>query len=250
MAWAHVQSTTATGHNVDSVAQAFASSVTAGSLLVVCVSHYTSTSGNCTVSDSKSQTYTQVGTQMAGLHDSSQKLEVWYTENAGAGATTITVNPPGSSSDIRIAILEYSGISTSGSVDVTISAQADTASTAVDTSNLTTTQANDLLVGVMTHYSATMTITPSASYTQRQENETNSADCAINVEDRNAATAGNYNATWTTASSSYWMCRAVAFKQAASSQIKKAASVAQASIKKVLGVANASVKELSGVPNS
>src|SRR5208283_2193655 len=80
---------------------------------------------------------------------------IFYAENIAGGANTITVSQAASAA-LRFAILEYSGVAKSGSLDVTAAAQGNSASP--NSGNTTTTANGDLLLGViMTSNPATFT---------------------------------------------------------------------------------------------
>src|SRR5713226_557954 len=124
---------------------AFVSPNTAGNWITVCVRGGLSNSQVFTIVDSNGNTYKQ-GAQL-GFTVSAVTLAIYYAENIKGGANTITVSDT-VSGPLRFAILEYSGVATSNSLDVPAVAATGT-STSPNSGNLTTTASGDLLLGAI-----------------------------------------------------------------------------------------------------
>jgi hypothetical protein len=112
------------------------------------------------VTDSKGNTYHNA-VQYAQTADGHTDA-IFYAENIGAGANTVTVTSSASAT-IRFAIVEFSGIVTSGSLDGTpVSAQANSVSPSSGTA--TPSQNWDLVLGGISTGSAAQTFTPTNNF--------------------------------------------------------------------------------------
>jgi uncharacterized repeat protein (TIGR01451 family) len=116
-------------------------------------------------------------------------LAIFYAENIQAGANTVTVSSSLSGTTLRFAILEYSGVARSSSLDGTASAQGISA--AAISGSTTTTVSGDLMLGVI--MTADMRVfTPGSGYTLREH-----VSAKLFIEDRIQATAGAASASGT-----------------------------------------------------
>src|SRR5258708_21878125 len=95
---------------------AFATNTTAGNWIGVCVRGGLSNSQVFTVSDSSGNTYHLA--YRLGSSSAPNTLALYYAENIKGGADTVTVTQS-VFGPLRFAILEYSGVGTSNSVDGT-----------------------------------------------------------------------------------------------------------------------------------
>lgn len=194
---AHVQSRSAQGNGVVSIALAFTSNVTAGSLLVVGGSNWGRTFGTSSCSDSRGQTYTRDVTGSNG----SPTIGVYSTPNAAAGATTVTLTATGTTDDISIAIHEYSGMATSSPAD---QARTGTGTGTTHSSGATgtTTQANELVFAVGTHNGSNVAVSAGSGYLLRQS-QTSAVDMPIATEDKTVTATGTQTATFTWDNAAY-----------------------------------------------
>jgi hypothetical protein len=126
--------------------------------------------------------------------------------SAGANAVTLTFNAAATYPDVRI--LEYSGISSSGSLDVATASTGNSASS--NSGSVTTTNAADLLVGVNIVWSGTSG--PGSGWTQRIMT---SPDGDI-VEDQVVTATGSYIASAPLVSGGPWIMQMAAFRSATS----------------------------------
>ncbi len=125
---------------------AFNSSNTAGNWIGVCI-RAGAQGETFTVTDSSGNTYHQAA-QLSDTLDtpSGNTIAIFYAENIAGGANTVTVSDT-ISGTLRFAILEYAGIATSNSLDITAGTQGSSAS---PNSGSATTSANgDLLLGAV-----------------------------------------------------------------------------------------------------
>ena len=188
------------------VSVTFTGAQTLGNLNVVVVGWNDSTASVSSVTDTKGNTYVlAVGpTVQTGVATQA----IYYAKNitaaaATANAVTVTFTPAAAFPDIRIA--EYSGLDTVNTLDVSIGAQGN--STTGNSGPVTTTNANDLLVGA--NLVQSLTSGPGTGYTSRT---ITSPDGDI-LEDRVVTTIGSYNATAPLASAA-WIMQMVAFRAA------------------------------------
>jgi IPT/TIG domain-containing protein/VCBS repeat protein len=189
-----------------SVSVPFTAAQTAGNLNVVVVGWNDTTQTVQSVADSKGNAYVRaVGpTVLTGVLTQS----IYYAKNivaAAAGANSVTVAFSGAAvyPDVRIA--EYKGIDPANPFDGAIGATG-TALTS-DSGALTTTTANDLLVGANTV--TAHTTAAGTGYTPRVITSPN-GDI---LEDRVVTVTGSYNATAPVSGGS-WVMQLVAFRAA------------------------------------
>ena len=193
-----------------SVTLPFVSAQTAGDLNVVVVGWNMATGHVQSVADTRGNTYAlAVGpTVLAGTATQS----IYYAANiaaaaAGANIVTVTFDQAVAFPDVRMA--EYSGIAAVNPVDVVVAATGNTATS--NSGTVTTTNANDLLVGA--NIVQTLTTGPGTNFTQRV---ITSPDGDI-LEDRVVTAAGSYSATAPVSPAGGWIMQMVAFTAAGSS---------------------------------
>ena len=184
----------------------------AGDLNVVVVGWNDTTAAVSSVTDSSGNLYTlAVGPTKnpgsAGTFSLTQSI--YFAKgivSAAATANTVTVRftVPANYADIRI--LEYSGLDGASPVDVTAAAIGTNATS--NSGAVTTTNANDLLVGANMVY--TSTNSPGSGFTRRM---ITAPDGDI-AEDRVITTAGSYSASAALSSAGPWIMQMVAFKGA------------------------------------
>jgi len=122
---------------------AFNANNSAGNFIGVCIR--AGHSGQVfTVTDAQGNMYRKAS-QLAETLDApnGHALAIYYAENIKGGANTVTVSD--TIDTLQFAILEYSGAATANSLDVTASAQGNSASP--NSGNATTTASGDLLLG-------------------------------------------------------------------------------------------------------
>src|SRR3989304_8830692 len=209
MAIAHVQTPAVVVVTAQSSNRAFASNVTAGNTIIVCVVNGVGGGAAIvtSVTDTLSNTYVQAG---VGNTHGNFREEIWYALNISGGSCTVTVNM-NKSTDLSFTISEFSGIATSSAVDVTGGA---TGTSTQATVNLTTTNSDDVLVGVMDHAGSTQALTSGTNFTMLQESEA-VAKMPIHSEYRIVTSTGTYAVPVDIAASVAWGIYAASFKQAA-----------------------------------
>ena len=183
---------------------AFASSNTAGNWIGVCV-RAGAQNETITVTDTKGNTYKKA----ISFNETSDgnTVGIYYAENIGGGANTVKVMVT-SSTTLRFAILEYSGVATSGSLDVTATAQGS--GTAANSGNAVTTASGDLLLGTI------MTGDPE-NYTAGSGYKIEASvpalpNTKLMVEDQIQGSSGTASASATLGASNSWAAGLAAFK--------------------------------------
>ena len=193
--------------DIPSFSVTFPSSNTAGNWIGVAIFGGQSNTHLFTVTDTNGNVYQRALTQ-GNTHDNIT-LGMYYAENIkGGGPNTITVTPDGSCY-IRIVIVEYSGVATSNSIDVTVSAMGSNVSPNSGTVN--TTANGDLLWGA----SASADADPSAGPGYTVDALVPAAPgTALTTEDQIQTTAGPASASLTFGSSKDWTMGLVAVRRA------------------------------------
>jgi len=135
---------------------------------------------------------------------------IFYAENIAGGTNTVTVSDSIPNNTLRFAILEYSGVATANSLDVTAVAQGTGAS--VSSGNATTTAAGDLILGALMTGSG-VTYTAGSGFTV-EEQVPAAANTKLIAEDQIQAAAGGVAATATLSASASWGAAVAVFKAA------------------------------------
>jgi hypothetical protein len=184
----------------------FKSAQTAGNLNVVVVGWNDSTAAVSNITDTKGNIYLPaVGpTVQTGVATQA----IYYAKNivaaaANGNSVTVTFSPAANYPDIRIA--EYSGLDTASPLDVSVGAQGNSATSS--SGAVTTTNANDLLIGA--NLVQTGTTGAGSGFTSRIITP---QDADI-LEDRIVTATGSYSATAPISPSAQWIMQIVAFKR-------------------------------------
>jgi hypothetical protein len=144
-----------------------------------------------------------------GNTDESVTLGIYYAENIKAGANQIKV-VPNAASYLRVVILEYSGVATANSLDVTAAAQGNGLSP--NSGSATTTASGDLLFGAATTADANGII-PGPGYTL-EELVPMPPGTRLTTEDQIQTNAGPASASITLGAAEDWAMGLAAFKKA------------------------------------
>ena len=202
-----VQHTGKDAATTTSTTLAFPSSNAAGNFIAVVIRGGLSKTQVFTVTDSLGNTYKQAG--QIGSNGSAVTSAIYYAENIKAGANTVTVSMT-VAGPVRLAILEYSGVAASGSLDAT--AVNTTTSTAPGSGTLTTSANGDLLLAVVATADSD-TFAAGTGYTARDFVPAEPNTKLIS-EDQVQTAAGPASATATLTVSSNWGVVLAAFKAA------------------------------------
>jgi YD repeat-containing protein len=210
---AYVQSATAVLNPGSSVTATYTSAQSAGDLNVVIIGwggkgSIPPPTAPSSVTDSKGNTYVlAVGPTGNSTGNGSQSI--YYASNilaAGAGSNSVTISF-GSTSfpHLSLQIAEYSGVATSSPLDGT-SAGIGTNAT-VTSGSVTTTNANDLLIGG--DYLDAATGAAGSGFTLRVASAYNNV-----LEDQIVTSTGSYAATAPVTGPDWWIMQIAAFKAA------------------------------------
>ena len=181
----------------------FSAAQSAGSLNVVAIGWFNTTSNILSVTDSRGNNYVLAAGPTTQAQAGRQAM--YYAANvvAGSNSVTVTFNGAVPFPDVRIA--EYSGIDLFNAFDVAISG-AGTGTTS-NSGTVTTTNANDLLVGA--NYVSSHSTGPGSGLRNRVITD---PDGSI-LEDRVVTASGSYSATAPLTDGS-WIMQMVAFRAA------------------------------------
>jgi hypothetical protein len=205
---AFVQSNSATPQSPPTtVTVRYTAAQTAGNLNVVAVGWNDSTAIVSSVTDSRGNGYALAAAPVVQSGTASQAI--YYAKNISAAAAdtntvTVTFSVAAAFPDVRIA--EYSGLDATNPLDVSVGAQGTTTSTS-NSGSVTTSSANDLLVGANLVQSTSTAA--GAGYTSR--GITQDGDI---LEDRVVTVAGSYNATAALDKVQAWIMQMAAFRAA------------------------------------
>ena len=179
---------------------AFSSANTAGNLIVVYLT-WTNTN-SVSVTDTRGNVYTNVGTRTTWGASSNESSQVFYAKNIAGGANTVRATfATAITSWADMYIHEYSGIDKADPVDVSAVDKGTTA--AMNSGSATTTNANDLIFGAGA--SSSNVNQAGTGFTSR------SSSFGNRTEDKNVTSAGAYSAT-ARQNGNAWVMHMVAFK--------------------------------------
>jgi hypothetical protein len=189
---------------------AFSSSTTPGNWIAVAIR--AGHSGQVfNVSDSRGNTYRQaVQSNITVDTPNGDTLGIFYAENIAGGTNAVTVSDSIGSSTLRFAILEYSGLATSNSLDAVATAQGT--GTVADSGNATTTASGDLLFGAILTSDA-RDFTAGTGYTIRDAVPA-LPNSKLITEDQGQSAAGPAAASASLSASAKWGAALAAFKAA------------------------------------
>lgn len=195
-----------------SLALSFSSLPAVNSLIVVKAAWFPASSTTITISDNQGNTYTQSVNAVDG--GGSVRCSIhWATATTSSGTFTVTVNPSGASDDITIVIEEYAGVTTSSPTDGATNNAGN--STGPTSNTLTPSQANDLLVAVLTHAGTDRTLTEGGGFSLAAEDEGGSAHMPIAGAYKVQTSIVTEGASWTIGTGAVqWVAGIAAFKAA------------------------------------
>jgi hypothetical protein len=192
MAPAFVQAVGSTQLNPASPTVSFGSNVSAGNAIIVYGGSYLSGTTISSVTDNLGNLYTEIPNG-SGIH-ANITWSIWATFSITGGACTVTVNYGSGSSNARIAIAEYSGVS---SFDQTSNEQglASSGPTAISSGNVTTTSASEMLVGIGFINNDGAVFTPGTGFSLDLNNVDTTLSTLLFIEDMAVSSIGSYAAT-------------------------------------------------------
>ena len=205
-------SETAASASNDSATATFSAAQNAGDLNLVVVDWEGSVQIT-SVTDSSGNTYSLLGGGadiLSSGNSSGIAQAIYYASNIAASTSnTVTVNFNGSLSGLAVRLAEYGGLDPVNPIDVTTSASGTGA--LPDSGWVTTTNPNDLLVGIeLTGSTGTR---PSPGYTGRLTTLGGTLGTDL-IEDESVTTTGAYHASAAIPVSSWWLMQFVALQLA------------------------------------
>jgi hypothetical protein len=221
MAIVLVQSTIAVVVGSQSTNLAYTSNLTAGSLLVMAEVAFAGSGGNAasgTPTDTRSHTWSGARANYAPIN-ASNAGRIWYVPAASSGTCTVTNTIIGSVGvDQTLAISEWSGAHASPLGAAGEQGDGTGTGTAVATGTTgTLAQADELIVGWVSHTGADTTIAHDAAdgFATLQENEGGSANMPLNVQYKITSATTAIIPNWTLGASRNWFGQSVTFIAAA-----------------------------------
>lgn len=209
MAWAYVKSASdgPTGAST-TVSVAFGSAVSAGSLLIAAVAASSNIATSDLTDSVNSGSWTELGATngyttggLVVLGDC--RVSLWYRLNTSAGTPTVTGTYASSSGGRMICVAEYSGIATSGALDVSGAAaqiNPGTGTDAVSSGNVSVSSTGQsLVVGIITNASDDSAITVGTTFNAARENFVRGTFRRMILEDKNQSGSGSVDADATAA---------------------------------------------------
>jgi hypothetical protein len=186
---------------------------TAGNTIIVCIAiANTTTTGQVAPTDYAGNTYTLIGNFSGGTQYTSQ---LWYIANnisAYTGANTVASGDVAAS---NIHIWEVAGLASTATLDKSASTKA-ASGTALVTASVTTTVANELILGVFCNDILHETWTLGTGYSNLETSALTQPNAFSSASEENIVTAtGNYTAAITAGHSSNNMKVIMTFKGAA-----------------------------------
>jgi hypothetical protein len=185
---------------------AFSSNNAAGNWIAVAIRSGNTTSEVFTITDTNGNTYKQA--YQFATTPSPSVFALYYAENIKGGGNTVSVSDT-VSGPLRFAILEYSGVATSNSLDATPAIAGGTGTTA-NSGTLTTGANGDLLLGMVVTPNGD-SITAGSGYTVEEAVPAPPGSKLI-VEDQIQPSAGSASATASISPSDNWGAGLAAFR--------------------------------------
>lgn len=180
--------------------EAFTTSTTAGDALILWVHWGSGTATTTAPTDDAGNTWTK----LTNIKNSNQ-AEAWYVQNAAA---TLNVTTTFSASISKVcSFLDFTGAALTSLIDAT---STDKATSTSGSASSTTTNANDMLIGLFAANSQE-TWTVSSDYVSSTSNGNTLSDL---TEYRYVTSTATYTATTTLSTSTTWMSTFVSIKDA------------------------------------
>lgn len=210
MAVAWVQSkTVASGSFANAT---FTSATTTGNLIVVAMSSNATATGSEACSDNQGNTYTK----LTGINSvQGGAYAAWYAWNITGGAThTVTVSCPSGGNATSVVVQEFSGVQASADPLDQVSTKATGSSSTPTSNSITTTVANEMVIGL---FFGTTTTSAGTGYTNLLESSSTNANRTA-MESQAALSTGTYTAT-VSSSATAWDMYVLSFKAPAGGTI-------------------------------
>jgi len=191
--------------NLQSAVLAFKSNNTAGNWIGVVIAGTPTNTDTFAVTDSNGNTYRPALT--LGGPALNTTMAIYYAENIKAGPNTVKIIP-NIGVYLRVSIVEYSGIATANSLDVTAGAVGN--SPVANSGNATTTANGDFLLGALMSLNG-HSLTGSGGYTFEQFIP-GAPSTKLSTEDQVQTASGTASANATLGFADNWMMGLAAFR--------------------------------------
>lgn len=200
--------------NLPSHDLAFDASVADGNTIIVGATFFlasTNDPAKIAISDDQGNTYYLA---IGELYASRHYAAIWYAPNCAAGVTTITIEDTDVSNIcVTFGIAEFEGLlATTGILDQTNENTAT--STDVDSGNITTTDAPEILVGIMTQDTSSRTFYEDDDWLEVYKNEDYTTIVPLEMASRLVTETGTYAAGFTLDAAVLWYAAVASFKPA------------------------------------
>jgi hypothetical protein len=198
MAITRVQVKTNSGNGVNSIAATFDSNVTSGNLIVAILSSYygDSTVGSAAASDTLTNSYATAVSVVDATNITTTVLSTYtfYALSGSGGANTVTIGSL-SGSYVVLTIIEYSGMAAASVLDQAnkFRQYSGGAEATYASGNVTTTQADELLIGAIDTLQASDIFTPDSGWSE--VGLVTNGNNSHMVFERIVAATGTYNNT-------------------------------------------------------
>lgn len=193
---------------------AFPNNNTAGNMIVVSLSSGNSsstgdfTNPTDTAGNSYIQIYNSRDSSLSGI------LGMWYAYNIKSGANTVSV-ANSNTDDVSVIIREYSGVTTSDPLDQTATVNIGAANPLVSNSTSTTSQAQEIIIGVYTdEWGSTNGDAAAANYNNFISSTVSASAYLAAQMDRIVDAIGTYNFSLTVTNNSGFLAGVATFKLA------------------------------------
>jgi hypothetical protein len=203
--------------NADSDTAAFPGNTTSGNLIIVLAWGWRSAAAFAMTTGAVSDNIN--GSYGASVISSGAQANVtthiFAFANITGGATTITVNPDSTANYFGWYAAEYSGMATTGVVDVTKANNAASSATMTTGASAATAQNDELVISVGSTVSDPTSITVQGSYVQEIEELDGASFQAGEGDSLILTTTGAQTCTWDLVPNSAYTCCLATFKMAA-----------------------------------
>lgn len=208
---AFVEAASTAGNTVTSINVVFSTTSVTNGMVVCGMRVNDGTLRTLTVTDNKSSSYTNGPTQAEGSGDILYSAYAFNVTSSTGPGVTVTLALSGSAVFVEPSCSLYSGFPSGSSLDQSTSSQGS--GTAFASGSVTTTCANETIVGIGDILSGTVGFTATSPFTRRTDNVSN----AVPIEDDIVTATGSYNpqGTWT-ATGTAWGGITLAFADIAS----------------------------------
>lgn len=196
------------------VSVAMDSGFTAGNTVVIALTYNNDTTGTITGVTDGTNTFIKIAD---GITGADTQGELWYGYNISAvGSPTVVATNSGASHDMAMIVREYSGLTTTDPLDQTAEQASTSGTTHTSASTSTTTQADELVVAMIS-FGANTTFSAGTGYGNLAQQNASDIYEAVAMEDKTLSSTQTVSASFGTSSSGGGYVAVVTFKMAGAS---------------------------------